>query len=100
MQRAAGTFKGKDEGWMSPQWYPTLSMDLEIKKLLPEEGVEWLFVRSQATQIKDGRMDVTVWILDEGGELVAISHHVCFIVNIAANMARGKKQAGKEQSKL
>lgn len=72
-----------DGGWRSPFWYPTLLMNIEFKKLLPPEGVDWLFVRARAKQIKDGRMDVEVTILDDQLEIVALSNHVCFIVNIA-----------------
>lgn len=72
-----------DVGWRSPFWYPTLLMNIEFKKLLPPQGVGWLFVRARAKQIKDGRMDVEVTILDEESELVALSNHVCFIVNVA-----------------
>ena len=84
-----------DEGWRSPFWYPTLLMNIEFKTLLPPEGVDWLFVRARAKQIKDGRMDVEVTILDEQSELVALSNHVCFIVNIP-----GKPSAKPKDSKL
>lgn len=78
-----GTSTKSDVGWRSPFWYPTLSMNIEFKKLLPPQGVDWLFVRARAKQIKDGRMDVEVTILDDKSELVALSNHVCFIVDIA-----------------
>lgn len=26
-------------------WYPTLLLNIDVKKSLPEEGCEWLFVR-------------------------------------------------------
>ena len=71
-------------------------MGLEIKKLLPAEGVRWLFVRARAEQIRKGRMDVEVVILDEGMDLVALSQHVCF-VDIARNgnvvKARGMRSS-------
>ena len=78
-----GTSTKNDIGWKSPFWYPTLLMNIEFKKLLPPQGVDWLFVRARAKQIRDGRMDVEVTILDEESELVALSNHVCFIVNLA-----------------
>ncbi|KAG7004636.1 hypothetical protein G7Y79_00024g055860 [Physcia stellaris] len=84
-----------DFGWQSPFWYPTLLMSIEFKKLLPPQGVKWLFVRARAKQIRDGRMDVEVTILDEDSELVALSNHVCFIVNIAP-----KPQTDGQGSKL
>ena len=89
-----GTSAENDIGWQSPFWYPTLLMDIEFKKLLPPQGVDWLFVRARAKQIKDGRMDVEVTILDEESELVALSNHVCFIVDIAPEQT-AKRQSSK-----
>jgi hypothetical protein len=68
-------------------WYPTVLLNLDFKKALPEEGVEWLFVRAAAKQIKNGRMDIEVVILDEGGDIVALSHHVALAVSSARNLA-------------
>lgn len=69
-------------------WYPTLSLNLEIKKALPEpDGVEWLFVRVSATAIRNGRMDLQVLVLDVGGEVVAISSHVALIMGTERNLA-------------
>ena len=88
---ARGASTKRDQGWRSPFWYPTLLMNIEFKKLLPPEGVDWLFVRARAKQIKDGRMDVEVTIMDENLEIVALSNHVCFIVNIAqGSSAKGE----------
>ena len=83
MRAQRGESSQADVGWRSPFWYPTLLMNIEVKKLLPPEGVDWLFVRARAKSIQDGRMDLEVTILDEESDLVALSNHVCFIVNIA-----------------
>jgi len=69
-------------------WYPTLLLNLDIKKALPEEGVEWIFARVRPKQIKNGRMDLEVIIMDENGELVALSHHVCFVLGAERNTAK------------
>jgi len=74
-------------------WYPTIVLNLDVKKLLPEGGVEWLFVRTQAKQIKNGRIDLEVVIMDEAGDVVALSHHVTLVLDAARNTAartRGK----------
>jgi len=82
-------------------WYPTLLLNLEIKKDLPPDGVEWLFVRVQAKEIKNGRMDLEVVILDEEGDLVALSHHVAMILSAARNTAkRGEEKPSEDNSKL
>ncbi|KAI4142534.1 MAG: hypothetical protein L6R39_004907, partial [Caloplaca ligustica] len=61
----------KDEKEEKPNWYPTILLNLDVKKALPEEGAEWLFVRVRAKKIENGRMDLEVVVLDEGGGLVA-----------------------------
>ncbi|KZF24623.1 hypothetical protein L228DRAFT_245601 [Xylona heveae TC161] len=77
-------------------WYPTVLLNLDIKKPLPEEGVEWLFARVQAKQIQNGRYDVEIVILDETGDIVALSHHVCLILGAERNMAARKKNTNRE----
>ncbi|KAL9576461.1 MAG: hypothetical protein Q9212_007077 [Teloschistes hypoglaucus] len=77
-----------------PNWYPTVLLNLDVKKALPEEGVDWLFVRVRAKKIQNGRMDLEVVVLDEGGDLVAISNHVCLILDADRNMKRSEKTKG------
>ncbi|EXJ75701.1 uncharacterized protein A1O5_00208 [Cladophialophora psammophila CBS 110553] len=79
-------------------WYPTLALNLDVKKLLPEEGVEWLFVRVMAKVIRNGRFDLNIEVWDEAGELVASSTHASLIVDASRNMARKGKE--KKDAKL
>lgn len=78
-------------------WYPTLVLNLDVKKALPAEGAKWLFARIQAKTIKNGRYDLEVIISDESGDVVALSHHVCFAVSAARNLAQRRPA---EQGKL
>jgi hypothetical protein len=73
-------------------WNPTLALNLDVKKLLPDEGVEWLFVRVQATVIRNGRFDVHVTVLDEGGDVVALSTHCSLIMDVDRNTAGKSKK--------
>ena len=73
-------------------WYPTLSLNLDVKKALPEEGVEWLFVRIQAKSIVNGRFDLMIHVLDEAGDIVALSMHQSLAVDASRNTNRGKKE--------
>ncbi|MCJ1404060.1 hypothetical protein MMC11_007285 [Xylographa trunciseda] len=68
------------KGYSTSYAYPTLSMHLEVKKLLPSQGVQWLFLRARSTEIKNGRFDAEITILDERLELVALSHQVSFVL--------------------
>ncbi|KAH8159929.1 hypothetical protein CIB48_g8320 [Xylaria polymorpha] len=85
-QQADGETK-KSAGNLPWLWYPTLVLNLDIKKSLPPEGVEWLHVRVQSRQIKNGRCDYEVLIFDTTGDLVAISHHVVMILDGTRNTA-------------
>ncbi|KAF2653434.1 hypothetical protein K491DRAFT_769452 [Lophiostoma macrostomum CBS 122681] len=62
-------------------FYGTLSTSTEIKKRLPNEGVRWLYLRTEAKSIINGRMDSQVLLFDEKMELVAISHHAVQILS-------------------
>lgn len=63
-----------------PFKYSTLSIGFELKKVLPAQGVQWLFLRAQVKKIRNGRLDAEIVVLDEKLELVAISHQVNRIV--------------------
>ncbi|KAK7953798.1 hypothetical protein PG988_014492 [Apiospora saccharicola] len=76
-------------------WYPTLLLNLDIKKTLPAEGVEWLFVRVRAKQIFNGRQDLEVVILDQQGEIVALSHHVALVLDAKRNTAKRRSPSSK-----
>ena len=77
-------------------WYPTLLLNLDIKKILPSEGAEFLFVRVMSKKIKSGRMDVELVILDEDRDLVALSTHVVLILGSERNLKRSG-QNGKSK---
>ncbi|KAI0127934.1 thioesterase-like superfamily-domain-containing protein [Xylariales sp. AK1849] len=82
----------------SAHWYPTVTLNLDVKKLLPESGVEWVFVRIQSKVISNGRKDLEVIIMNERGEVVALSHHVALIVSATRNLAkRGEGKKGRSE---
>ena len=84
-------------------WYPTMSMSLEVKKGPPDgrPGWEWLFLRLESHQIRNGRMDIDVVVLNEEGELVALSRHVALIVPSERNYKRAAgEEAVRSQSKI
>jgi len=79
-------------------WYPTVVLNLDVKKPLPEEGVDWLFVRTQAKRIMNGRLDLEVMVFDETGDIVALSHHVVLVLGAERNTAQRRKNT--DDSKL
>ncbi|KXL44154.1 hypothetical protein M433DRAFT_68665 [Acidomyces richmondensis BFW] len=80
-------------------WYPTLLLNLELKKSLPAEGLRYLYVRLQCKMIKNGRYDLELLVKDPLGDLVALSHHVVLAVSSDRNLASRRKPANPD-SKL
>lgn len=84
-KRLAGALKNADHSigtdvHNTPFKYPTQSLSLDIKRALPPEGVQWLFLRAEAKQIENGRFDAEVLIFDADHRLVAMSHQVGYVV--------------------
>jgi hypothetical protein len=71
-------------------WYPTLVLNLDIKKTLPAEGVEFLLVSVKTLKIENGRFDLQIHILDQNEDLIAISHHVSLVLSASRNIAERK----------
>jgi hypothetical protein len=53
-------------------------MATEIKK--DPKHSKWLFMRMRAHEIKNGRFDTEVTVVDESGDLVCLSRHVSLIL--------------------
>ena len=76
-------------------WYPTLTMTLDARKKLPEQGVEWLRMRVTSKEVRNGRYDAEVLMFDESGGLVALSNHVAMALDIERNYGGKDKMKGK-----
>ncbi|CAA9964669.1 thioesterase family protein [Pyrenophora teres f. maculata] len=85
-------FRDKDQG---PFWYPTLLLNLDVKKALPPQGVKWLQIRVEIKKVQNGRMDLAVWVHDAEGDLVALSNHVGFVMDASRNTAARRKTDAK-----
>jgi hypothetical protein len=78
------------------RWYPTVALNIDIKRRLPPEGVDWLFVRAMAGEIRDGRLDLQVVVLDQSGNLVAFSSHITLILSADRNTKRSTPESKKD----
>jgi len=77
-------------------WYPTVTLNLDVKKELKDGENEWVYVRTSAKSIQNGRFDLDVAIMDMHGDIVAISTHLCLILSAARNLgARSGANKGK-----
>ena len=91
--------KQKPFPWDRVFWYPTVVLNLEVKKRLNPEGEEWLFIRVMTRMVRNGRLDLEVLVFDSRGEMVAISEHVCFVMGLERNVG-GRQDKGKKSSVL
>ncbi|KAJ5092134.1 hypothetical protein NUU61_007004 [Penicillium alfredii] len=73
-------------------WYPTVTLNVDLKKRLPAAGVEWLYSRVVTKAVRDGRTDLDVTVLDEKGEIVALSTQVGLVVSASRNLGSRKMQ--------
>ncbi|CEO58643.1 hypothetical protein PMG11_03351 [Penicillium brasilianum] len=71
-------------------WYPTVTLNIDMKKHLPKEGVEWLYSRIVTKVVRGGRTDLDVSVLDENGEVIALSTQVGLVVSASRNVGSRK----------
>jgi hypothetical protein len=81
-------------------WTATLSLSLEVKKLisshLNQDGwgtAQWLFLRAQTKCVQNGRLDIEMTILDAKGDLVASGSEVALALDASRNTAPREKKA-------
>ena len=73
-------------------WYPTVTFNIDMKKHLPAEGVEWLYSRVVTRVVRNGRIDLDVTILDANGEIVALGMQVGLVFNASRNLGTRKME--------
>ncbi|CAG8040107.1 unnamed protein product [Penicillium olsonii] len=92
-EAAAKESGGPVDKLKAKNWYPTVTLNVDMKKRLPVEGVEWLYSRVVTKVVKDGRTDLEVTVLDENGEIVALSTQVGLALSASRNV--GTRKMGK-----
>ncbi|KAL4889268.1 thioesterase-like superfamily-domain-containing protein [Aspergillus ambiguus] len=70
------------------KWYPTVTMNIDFKKRLPADGVKWLYSRVHTKRVVNGRTDLDVVVLDEAGDVVALSTQVGLVVSASRNVGK------------
>ena len=73
-----------DRGWI----VSTSAISTEIIRLLPEEGIKWLFMRCVTRSVLNNRTDYTIDLLDSNGDLIAVSHHCMTAISTKQKLAR------------
>lgn len=69
-------------------WYPTVTLNVDVKKRLPTPGPRWLYSRVQTRAVRDGRTDLDVVVLDEEGDVVLLSTQVGLVVSASRNIGK------------
>ena len=95
-QRKARSEKKDDKIWgeglgesdVFPWINSTITIGTEIKRLLPEEGAKWLFMRVTTKSILNDRMDYEIVMMDREMNLIALSHQVAQIIPIGSKEER------------
>ncbi|RAO73554.1 uncharacterized protein BHQ10_009566 [Talaromyces amestolkiae] len=82
---------------LSKYVFPTMCMSVEIKK--DPKDAEWLFLEIVCHKIQNGRYDTDVRVMDENGDLVALSKHVSVMAEMKRTKA-SKITVGDEFAKL
>ncbi|KAL4963536.1 glycosyltransferase family 20-domain-containing protein [Aspergillus stella-maris] len=72
-------------------WFPTVTLSIDLKKRLPVTGEEWLYSRVVTREVRNGRTDLDVTILDEKGEVVALSTQIGLVVSASRNIGKRAK---------
>ncbi|KAJ5577863.1 uncharacterized protein N7459_006827 [Penicillium hispanicum] len=73
-------------------WYPTVTLNIDMKKHLPANGVDWLYSRVVTKVLREGRTDLDVTVLDAHGEVVALSTQVGLVVSASRNVGTRKME--------
>lgn len=66
----------------------TIAVTTEVKRLLPTEGVRWLFMRVEVKSILNDRLDHHIILTSQEGDLVAVSNQVAQIIPIEGKKAK------------
>ncbi|KAL4960319.1 thioesterase family protein [Aspergillus stella-maris] len=78
-------------GFYNSHALSTLCQSVEFKKR-PGPNTRWVLVRSNSQRVVNGRYDLNAQILDEEGDILALSHHVVFIMDL-------DRRTGKESGR-
>lgn len=71
----------------------TITLDIEFKRRLPEEGVKWTFTRAATRMFEGGRFDLDVTICDEKLDILVLARQVVLALDSKRKFGGGKAKA-------
>lgn len=78
----------------------TTVLDMEFKRRLPEDGIRFVFQRTAAKMLLDGRMGIDITICDEDMQPLCTAQQVILVVDIGRRVQNPAKKASKPKSSL
>lgn len=76
----------------------TVTLDIEFKRRLPEEGVQWTFTRAATRMLEAGRMDLDITICNEKMEYLCLARQVVLALDVSRKL--GGDGGAKEKATL
>ncbi|KEY63931.1 hypothetical protein S7711_10275 [Stachybotrys chartarum IBT 7711] len=70
----------------------TIALDIQFKRRLPKEGLDWMFTRTSTKMLQGERMDVEVTICNKEMELICTSHQLILVVEAQRKFPNGKPE--------
>ncbi|KAI2602067.1 thioesterase family protein [Hypoxylon sp. NC1633] len=73
----------------------TLTLDIEFKRRVPPEGLQWVFTRIATRMLDGGRMDLDITLCDEKMEILCLARQVVLVLDAKRRFAQkpGSKPA-------
>ncbi|KAI1869689.1 uncharacterized protein JN550_005670 [Neoarthrinium moseri] len=71
----------------------TVVLDIEFKRCVPKEGLEWVFTRTATKMLHEGRMDLDITICNAEMELVCTAHQIVMVLEAQRKFRRKKPEA-------
>jgi hypothetical protein len=74
-----------------------LSVNVDIRGQLPSEGAEWVYCRSSCKAVVNGKQDMGQVLLDENGQLLAVSQNSVHFTPMEDYLDREKERIAKSK---
>ena len=71
----------------------TVTLNIEFKRRLPEEGLRWIFSRAESRMLQGGRMDLDVTICDQNLNLLCIARQSILALDAKRKLMNKKAKA-------
>ncbi|KAI1880300.1 hypothetical protein JX265_001921 [Neoarthrinium moseri] len=72
---------------------PMTNSDIEFKRRVPNEGLEWVFTRTATKMLHEGGMDLDITICNAEMELVCTAHQIVMVLEAQRKFRRKKPEA-------